>query len=302
MIAYLKSRARCAVMLPVCFALSACGGEATSGGGGVASTGVTYTKLADMSGDRTFQTGGVHYNVSASGLSNIATDNFGSGASIAYTASSDSYTLTAPGGGSTIFGPADFKQAQSAPNVPNMIVYQKTTSAGTEMLGFSSPAVNGVNLSYTLIGSWLHAISGGNPVLYLAVGGSPTVASDMPKIGTANYAVAVGGLVSVPNGSGGATNNLLSNSATGTFSANFGTGQITNSIHLLSSTGADFGTINGTGAIASNSSAFTGTFAGATSGGFSGSFFGPQAAEMGMSWGLSTGSYTAVGTMTGFKQ
>lgn len=90
-------------------ALAACGG----GGGDIASTGTpppppaTYTKIADMTGNRIFQTSGITYNTSTNGFTNGTNQAFGSGMTVAYNSATDSYTLTAPDGASQTFGPAD---------------------------------------------------------------------------------------------------------------------------------------------------------------------------------------------------
>jgi len=276
------------------------GGVASASSPGTIAPPASYTKLVDMSGNRTFQTAGVHYASSAAGISNPSTDQFGSGVTVVYTAASDSYQLTAPGGATATFTPADFQPAASAPTVPNVAAYQKTSGSTSDILRLIVPTLNGVPLSYVTIGSWGHSVSGAT-TLYLALGGAPTIASDMPKAGTASYAVTVGGTAVVPNGAGGATANPLNGAATGTFSANFATGAITNSVHLLSTTGTDFGTFNGTGTIASASPGFSGTFAGTTTSTFSGAFFGPQATEMGMAYFIGTPTFSVGGVVTGLK-
>jgi hypothetical protein len=293
-------RITCPILLVLPLALSACGGGST-GTTSVASTpttpGVTYTRLADMSGDRTFQTAGVHYASAAGGISGPVADAVGSGVVVRYTAASDSYQLTAPDGTTASFGPANFNASASSPNVPNVIVYQN----GSEALRLTVPTSSGVALSYTLVGNWLHPGTSGMNI-YVAVGGASTLASDMPRTGTANYTIGVGGSAVVPNGLGGATGNPLNGTSTGTFAANFGTGAINTSLHLVSTGGTDFGTFTGTGTIGSNSSGFTGTFAGTTSSAFSGGFFGPQAAEVGMSYFIGTPTFSAAGAVTGVKQ
>ncbi|MEP6868534.1 MAG: hypothetical protein ABJA20_08455 [Novosphingobium sp.] len=84
--------------LALVLVLAGCG----EGGGGVASTptppaAATYTKIVDMAGDRTFQTGGIQYQtgpgINFTQAQKLA---FGSGITVAYTAASDSYRLTAP--------------------------------------------------------------------------------------------------------------------------------------------------------------------------------------------------------------
>lgn len=297
-------RIACLSLLALPLALSACGGGST-GTTAVASTPgspttpgttYTYTKLADMSGDRTFQTAGVHYNSVTGALANGTADALGSGATVSYVASTDTYNLSATGQTAS-FAPVDLVTAQSSPNVANTLVYQKTSASGSDSLRLVVPVVGGVALSYTLLGNWTHNVTGVGSTSYIAVGGAPTQAGDVPKTGTANYTVIVNGSVIPTAGSP----NLLNGTASGTFSANFGAGTVSTTLNLQGAS-SNFGTLSGSGTIASASSGFTGTFSSVTSGGFSGSFFGPQAAEMGMGWTATTGTYTAAGSVLGVKQ
>lgn len=263
--------------------LAACGGGGSEGG--VASTPpppVTYTKIADMTGNRTFQTGGVTYTSTPSGLSDGTTQNYGNGVTLAYNAAADSYTVTAPTGPTVVFlfgatptvtnvsgmtqtfGPAD--QAPSL-LLSNSVTYVKTNGDTRDQLTLIAPG-GSVPLSYTVLGVWSTiALSAESGTFRVAVGGAPTLASDMPKTGTANYTIGVGGnailtqtpgisgTVSVPvtvlsnsTFSGSVTNAdaiayppgggpvttvySLAGNSSGTFSANFATGAITTTLVL----------------------------------------------------------------------
>ncbi|MEP6868535.1 MAG: transferrin-binding protein-like solute binding protein [Novosphingobium sp.] len=130
----------------------------------------------------------------------------------------------------------------------------------------------------------------------------------MPKSGTANYSVTVGGALAAVTGG----NYLLTGNSTGTFSADFAANTVSTSITIAGTpqpvvSGApvtSFGTYTGTGTVSSN--AITGTLTGTNAtGGFSGAFFGPQALELGVSYYLNnTGStpFNAVGGIVGIKQ
>src|SRR4051794_21533801 len=184
--------------LPVFAALSACSGG--SGGGGLNSTPTptpaSYTKIVDMTGDRTFQTGGVQYNVNPSGFSNASTQAFGSGVTVAYTVANDSYKLTASDGSTVTFDPSN---AQTPPPGSNSQVWVKSAGTIRDQFFLNVPSVSGVPLSYTLTGSWGHFDTGsGVGLVRLAVGGAPPIASDMPKSGTATYATAIGGSAVAP--------------------------------------------------------------------------------------------------------
>ena len=154
------------VLVPVLGALSL---GLSACGGGVSSTPTptppptptpapaTYTKIADLTGDRTFQTGGMQYDSSTTGaLSNGAVVNFGSGTTVAYTASSDTYTLTAPGGALTAsFGPSNALPPN--PNQPNTQQWRVVNGTTSDVLTLIVPSSSGgVPLSYTIIGIWNH--------------------------------------------------------------------------------------------------------------------------------------------------
>lgn len=298
--------------------ISGCGlalaATACGGGGEVASTPpppppatFTYTKLADMSGNRTFQTAGVTYDPSTTGFTNASAQAFGSGVQVAYNAAADSYTLTAPSGTTATFGPAQLTQPQQAPNVLQYVVRNDSNTV-TDVLNLIVPqTASGVPLSYTLIGTWGTKLETGTPTYRVAVGGAPTLAGDMPKTGSASYAATVGGAAR-ENGQG----YLLSPNSTATFTANFGNGTVATTINLVGVQGSNapltFGSASATGTIASDGPGFTGTFSGTAynsqslSGQLSGAFFGPQALEMGYAYTLSAGDFSAVGSVTGVKQ
>ncbi|GAA0335132.1 hypothetical protein GCM10009087_51850 [Sphingomonas oligophenolica] len=301
----LKSSSAWATALPLFTLLAACSGG--SGGAGIGSAPpppASYTKIADMTGDRSFQTAGIQYDTSPAGFSNASSYALGSGVTVAYTAANDTYRLTAPDGTSATFDPSSAQQPTPGSNSQ---IWIKTVGTTRDQFTLTVPTVSGVPLSYTVLGIWGHIDTATNHAVFrLAVGGAPTLASDMPKSGTATYSVGVRG-GAVPTGGGSAY--TLNANSTATFSANFGTGAISTSLALAGTPASggsavtSFGTFNGTGTIASNSPGFTGTLSGTGATGlFSGAFFGPQASEMGYDWSLTAPSFTAVGTVTGVKQ
>jgi hypothetical protein len=285
--------------------LSGCGGS-----GDVASTPApTYTKLANLSGNQTFQSAGVNFTVANSQPFGYSSQKYGSGVVIAYTASSDSFTLTAPDGTTDTFSSA----APPPPGFPppaNAVLTPPTNTvvlfSGLGTFSITAPVVNGVALSYTAIGSW-NRIQNGVQTLHFAVSGVPTIVSDMPRSGTATYQTSVGGTAFAL---GGSTPRSLQANSTATFSANFGAGTVETTLNLvgagLNQLPVDFGSYSGTGTITSGSPGFSGTLASAASnpisatGEFSGAFFGPQASEMGFGWYL-TGGIAAQGITTGTK-
>ena len=284
-------------------ALAGCGGSGSAVVSTPTPTPASYTKIVDMSGDRTFQTAGVQYTTSPQGISNGSSQAFGSGVTVAYTASTDSYRLTSPDGTTTTFVPLDV--VAPSPNAPNTQHWTKLGGLREDFF-LTAPTVNGVALSYTIVGSWQRTTAvPGQSDIRLAVGGAPTVASDMPRTGRASYSTAIGG-AAAQNGAAYS----LSGPSSATFSANFASNSVTTSLTLAGTTPplfggttTSFGTFNGTGTISSTGPGFLGTINGNNATGiFSGAFFGPQALEMGYDWFLSGGNFSAAGTVVGVKQ
>jgi hypothetical protein len=279
--------------------LGGCGG---GDGGGVISTlpPTTYTKIVDMSGNRTFQTAGVQYSTTPGLISGGVAQNFGSGVTVAYTASSDSYQLTAPDGSTSTFGPADLSSAQSSANTA---VYVKSSGASQDRFVLTMPTSAAIPMSYTVIGTWSRGDPTGS-INRVAIGGSPTLAGDMPKTGTATYTIGVGGGA---NSAGAAY--TLAGSSTGTFSANFASGTVQATLNLAGTptigAGAaqSFGAFSGSGTISSSGTGFSGTLSGtAASGLYSGLFLGPQAVELGFAYYLNGATFSAAGAVIGAKQ
>jgi len=282
---------KAAFALSLTASLAACGGD----GGNVASAPPppTYTKLADLKGDQTFQSGGIRY-LAGGSFSNQATETFGSGVRIAYSSADDSYTLTSPVDGKT----SRFDPFMIEPNSDASSVRYRNNLTGESLL-VRTPIINGVPLSYTLLGNWIY-MDESRPFVHLMVGGVPTVARDMPKSGTATYTTGVDGAALHGGPLSGPINPALTSASSSTFSANFGTGAIDTSLHLVT-VERDFGMFRGTGSIASGTPSFTGAFAGTITSGFSGAFFGPRAGEMAYDWHLSTDNVSAVGVVWGKK-
>lgn len=283
--------------------LSGCGGDS-----GVTSTPApTYTKLEDLSGNQTFQSAGIHYSVANGETLGPSIQQYSDGVVIEYTASTDSFTVTAPDNTSLEFG------ATTGSPPPLFFPQPDTTTFfnGSDSFSIQVPTVNGVALSYMTTGDWSH-IENGVSSIYLSIFGVPTTADDMPRNGTATYQTSINGSA-LDNFS---TFYTLGANSTATFSANFGTGTVSTTLNLIgittvNPTPVDFGSYTGSGVIASGTPGFSGTLAPAAgnalslTGEFSGAFFGPQAAEMGYAWYLGSGtgrsSFGAQGITTGSK-
>jgi hypothetical protein len=288
---------RCGAPALAC-ALAACGDGSGSGTASTPPPPATYTKIADMSGNQTFQTAGVTYTFGAGGASNGTAQTLGNGVTVAYNAATDVYTVTAPGGSpSQTFGPND---VQPLPQTPTSLRYVKTTGTTVDTLILTPSTL----LSYALFGSWSQLNTTNNTSTFrLAIGGSPTLASDMPKTGSATYNTAFGGTANA----NGATYNLAGNTS-GTLSANFGAGTVSSTLNMGGTQVANgpvtqLGAFTGSGTIASGGPGFSGTLTGTPgSGVFAGAFFGPQALEAAYSFFVSGTNFNAVGQGGGVKQ
>ncbi|MBV1691746.1 transferrin-binding protein-like solute binding protein [Novosphingobium sp. G106] len=235
-----------------------------------------------MTGDRTLQSAGVRF-VSTGATMGVAaafggSQTLGTGVTFAYKASTDSYELTAPDKSTVTFIPAD-----RLPEESNVQEWDKRNGAVRDSLVLTTPTINGVAMSYTLIGWWGH-FDGSQTVNRIAVLGAPTLTGDMPRTGTATYSAIVGG-----SGSRASVIYALDPSSA-TFSADFASNAVTTVLTMAGtpiaggSTVTSFGTYGGTGTISGVgfSGSFTGT--GVNASGFSGAFFGPQALEMAYGW------------------
>lgn len=305
-------------VLALALGLAACGG----GGGGVATTPtppppppppppVTYTKLADLTGNQTFQSAGLKWDVDLSGagqgFTNMAVQNFGAGPVLAYDATADSFTVTPTGGASSTFTQAHFVPSDSA---TGREVFEKSNGPVIERLQLIVPSSGTVSLSYASFAIYTRITNGNVPTFmgHAAVGGAPTVQRDVPTTGTANYTMGIGGSAFKSG-----VSHTLDGNSTATFAANFGAGTISTAITVAGRAGPpgnttqpliNFGTATGSGTIASGGPAFNGAFQGTgdiTSGQFSGAFFGPQALEAAYEFFLQGTGFSAVGAAAGIK-
>lgn len=302
--------------LAMVLTLAGCGGGS---GGGVSSTPTpvptpsstpaNYTKIVDMSGDRTFQTTGVQF-TQRNGFTDPSIQAPGNGVTLAYVQATDSYKLTAPDSTSVTVGPSNVGASEDS----NSIQWNKSSVNSSnngpvyDNVIITAPVVNGVALSYTVVGTWIHADV--SAVTRIAVGGAPTIASDMPRSGTATYATTAGGkaYAALPSGTIFTAGTYLLTSSGANFSANFANNSITTSLNLSGTpqggNGAvrSFGTFNGSGTIASSGPDFNGVLNGTGATGiFAGSFFGPGAREMAYAWYLQAADFSAAGWAAGIK-
>ena len=281
--------------------LSGCGG---GGGGGVASMPPpTYTKLADLTGDRTFQSAGIHFVYGNNQVSGESIHKFGAGVTIAYNPTSDSYTLTAPDGATDSFSSStSVFPVGYTPPANATVLFNNTGSH----LTIPTLSASGLTFSYLALDYWTH-IQAGVESIYHTVSGVPTLARDMPRSGIATYRAGIAGTVF----QGALPTYSTQTGSSATFSADFGAGSVTTTIHLVAAqpnaSAVDFGSYSGNGSIASGGPGFSGQLASApgnaifATGEFSGAFFGPQAQEMGYGWYWKGSGISAQGVVVGTK-
>jgi hypothetical protein len=267
-----------------------------------------YQQLDNLNSVRTLQSAGVHWSVDFNGLGGQAADTFGSGTTYTFDPQTGAISVATPTGITGVFTSVDFAPQLSTSQTKVYSHISFSPSFQIQQLRVTKPTVDGVALEYTLALNFFDA-SFDRSASWISIAGDSTVARAMPKTGTATYAVGTGGTMLAPPASFPApfTQYDLTGPSTGTFSANFGTGAIDTSLHLIgvAPTGGapvDFGTFTGSGAIAAGTSGFSGSFAGTTGAGFSGGFFGPNAKEMGYGFNFKTGDLEAFGVAVGIKK
>lgn len=297
-------------MIPALLLLAACGGGS---GSGVASTPApvsspspTPTPNASLIGPLTSESFandaatevGRFYADARPGTGRTA--NFAP-LTISYDASSRSYTV-ATAGRSQTFSPGDLDSAQSNAAVQ---VLQKKNGTLTESLTLTKPGTSGA-LTYQYVGAgyWQRVTDLGDRAdftLDAFTYGAVTPVGGVPRTGAAVYSVDL--LGSLEDGI------PVALSGSGTFQADFGTGQIATSgtINKTSiQTGGSLGTstFSGSGTISSSANAFSGSFSyfdfGQFVGSMQGRFYGPVGQEVGLVWrATQADGRVAAGTLTG---
>jgi hypothetical protein len=210
---------------------------------------------------------------------------------------------------SRIFGQSDIAFGDAV----NDVSFDVTDPQSGERyrLGISRYPVDGVPLTYTRIGNYLHnsadgpALDGDNFVFGISTDGA-----DVPKTGSATYSTSYLGAVSDTSDPKNTTVYIADNtSGSASFTADFLAGRVTTTIDLNNAKQwmdlggvKSFGILSGTGLIVSNSPAFDGTFTNADiPGEFHGAFFGPQAVEMGLNFQATGRDFQAGGWVVGRK-
>lgn len=279
------------------FGLSACGGGSTGSGVVVTppppiSTTETYYSIDEvLKKDFTLQAAGYVYNGQTQKYSPVKLG----GVTISYQKSSGNYTVSAPGGPTSVFGPQDHSGS---------LGYSWSKADGTKNQSFYLLDQQSVSLTYAAIGVWDFTDSStGEIKSWTFIAGSSTIRSDMPT-GTATYTMAV-----IGSAGDGKVGGPLATGSNATLTANFGAGTVSTMLDLgtRGSAGTEplvkLGTFSGQGTIDSGGPGFSGTLTGSKgSGDFSGAFFGPKAAQAGYAFYLTGADFAAIGEATGYRQ
>ena len=279
--------------------LGACGGGGSSSGGGGGtvvtptpgpSTGVTptpspgpsYTKFADLTGDRTHPSTCAALDLGAF-LRWVPTTPPGAGLAFSYNAAADSWNVLGNGHDVT-FTPAD----RDTTTPSTSIRYVKPGSP-PQRLTIGQPGVGTVGADYQRIA----AVTLGSRA-YQCVIGAQTLPTDRPTGSTVSFTgSSLVGYLFVTRSSDGVRTQYSMRNSTGTFSVNLDRGEVTYTVRLIGSPfpldsgpDVDFGTITAVADIDSATGGYYTTQA--TIDGFtpfitemSGAFFGPQGKEAG---------------------
>ncbi|HUP67555.1 MAG TPA: transferrin-binding protein-like solute binding protein [Sphingomicrobium sp.] len=250
----------------------------------VAATAVALFLVAAPAGAATTKIPGMQSTIQYSKTSTAASG-FGNytraTSQVIYDSATDTYTLRDTGSLTTTssFGPANISGSNA-----NFTTYTKTSGSTTETLRLLKAGAPLISLTYVDYGRWRRATTASGTTSVndtYVVFGTKSPASAVTS-GTASYATVVDGTFVNKTGS-------YAVSGTGTFGADFTAGTITYSTTAsatpeTSGTAFSFGTMSGTGSIASASASFKGTGAANGSGyamDVAGNFYGPGADEIG---------------------
>jgi hypothetical protein len=241
----------------------------------------------------------------APGTVAAGTSTMNAGATITYSAPSNSYQLDV---GNPALGVSHVVLSPSSSG--SATVLQADLGGGAAaFLDIANPATS--NLSWTSYGFWdVHASASYTNTAFVT--GYATPAAAVPMSGTATYRGSVNGEAFHPDAAGIDGTDFYQLSGDASLQANFGSGTIAgnltnmitrsfegetspwNSVSLLGSiSGGQFSGTSGVTSAPANS----GSLSGAATGTFAGMFFGPNAQELGAVWTLYDGNSSAVGSI-----
>jgi hypothetical protein len=247
----------------------------------------SYQTYAQLTGNQSFQTACAALNFSnGNPPAPQPATNFGDGLTLAYTAATDSYTISGDGL-SLSYAPAQLDPAAPA----GVRGYLRTENGFTQRFSIGTPAPGGVALDYVRAFS-LRALRNGQTLQYQCVFGVPTRLTDPPDATTVTFTrVGINGAAYVAPVGGGLQTYALT-ASTATLSVNVATGEATTVLRLVgtlqtasgpASTTTELGTFTGVGDFDDTRPSFYGPLTSTDRDSqfsfFGGWFFGPQGRE-----------------------
>lgn len=306
------------ILMPIGLILTSCGGSGGGSSSGVpvvnapaptpaptsAPTATPYSTYAQLVGDQTFKTGCAALRYDFSSPLAVPVVAFGSGLTLSYTASTQTYRVMPDPRDTGLFGtqprsygPADRDATASA----TATVYTRSTNGFIERLAIGANAAGGGSPDYVRGFSLrvpLYGAATANPpaAQYSCIFGVPTRLDDLPATSPAYTRGGLNG--SATNYPSGTPESYVITQSQVSFSVDMPNNRVSTTIRMVgalvtaagtSATTVDLGTYTGTGTI-DRSGFFSGQLTSpdrllrdAT---FAGWFFGPQAAEAAFSIGL----------------
>jgi hypothetical protein len=293
--------------------LSACGGGGTQSVNSAPTptptpTGGTNSTLSNLQFSQTFEGLGTINRFTAAANTGATSNRqpLSSGpVQVRYDAASGAYTITTTTLPNVTFAPADRSTTDSTPVIS---AYSKTAGTKTDNLALFNPGTGNTQLAltYASYGGWQSTTPNGTSTdvsTTYFVYGIKTAPSDLPTSGSASYQTTLDGVFA---GNGGVYT-LSGNSA---IIADFAAGTIDFSMsptgrNIVDSSSKAFGSLLGSGTIASGTTGFTGTSDAASMNGYSatlaGQFYGPQGAEVGATFQLTGADGQGGGIIIGKK-
>lgn len=297
-----------------CAMLASCEGDdstppPTMGGGGTPSpsptptptptpTPISYTRFADLTGDRNFQTACA--GVQQGNLQGITASDFGEGISqgrgleVAFGATNGTWTITGPGF-VTAFAPADADPMVTAPSIG----FVRTSANGfRDRFTIGARPFGTQAVEYVRGSRLFYQVEASRVVDFFCVLGVPTLINDTRPASTVTYtAFNLGGTMITNGPTGGGQFDL--GDSTVTLSANPTNGQVIARLTLigrqftpagLSTTQTPLGTYEGTAVTDGTRTNFSSPLGSSDrtslNSGFAGWFFGPQGLEAGFAFNI----------------
>lgn len=266
----------------------------------------SYSTFDGLTGDQTYPTGCVSLQILATPFLppkrtiSPATD-FGNGLQFTYTAATQIRALNGDGV-SVSFSPTDYSAINSGADTDAWL-----KSVGSDYLRLKAPTWAGTRMVYNRV-FYLDTKKDNVTFSYTCITGVPTLAFDVPTLGTADFPKIGFDATAVFERAGNFNSADLTQTVV-SFQADFTAKKVTVVLHLIL-TGTDLGTVTGSGTIDGATGRFSGSWSSTdhtvTGGNFAGSFFGPQAQEFGLTYRVqeqvfSTSYLSSYGAITGSR-